>query len=33
MKAGKLHDDKAAAIYVGRATILHNLMFYVDTSS
>ena len=25
-------DIKAAAIYVGRATTLHNLLFYVDTS-
>ena len=26
-------DNKTAAIYVGRATTLHNLFFYVDTSS
>ena len=26
-------DNKAAAIYVGRATTLHNLLFYIATSS
>ena len=32
MKAGELQgDNKAAAIYVGRAATLHNLLFYVDT--
>ena len=34
MKAGELKgDNKAAAIYVGRATTLHDLFFDVDRSS
>ena len=27
------NDNKAVAIYVGRATTLHNHLFYFDTSS